>query len=156
MRLSRAPAFALARPAAARVIRPILPEEEFDLQKFVRGLSPASRYARFMRAIRELPEEMLDRFVHPVPRREAALVATSPVSGIVGLAQYVADDNGDGCEVALVVTDAWQRQGLGTELLNAVVNVASENSIGHFHGKRPGKTVLTWLFSASCAAATAG
>ena len=133
MRLSRARDSALARPAAAHIIRPILSEDEFELQQFVRGLSPASRHARFMRAMRELPEETLDRFVHPAPGREAALVATSPVSGIVGLAQYVADETGDGCEVALVVTDAWQRQGLGTELLNAVVNVASEDSIRYFH-----------------------
>lgn len=133
MRLSHARAFAPGRSAAAHVIRPIDPEDESSLQQFVRGLSAASRYARFMVAMRELPDYMLDRFVHPQPGREAVLVATSSVSGIVGLVQYVADETGDGCEVALVVTDAWQRQGLGTELLNAVANVASENSIAYFH-----------------------
>jgi acetyltransferase len=133
MRLSHVRAFAPGRSAAAHVIRPIGPEDESDLQQFVRDLSPASRHARFMVAMRELPEYMLDRFVHPQPGREAVLVATSPVSGIVGLVQYVADETGDGCEVALVVTDAWQRKGLGTELLNTVANVASENSIAYFH-----------------------
>jgi acetyltransferase len=133
MRLSHVRAFAPTRPATARVIRPIGPEDESDLQQFVRDLSPGSRYARFMVAMRELPDCMLERFVHPQPGREAVLVAISPAGGIVGLVQYIADESGDGCEVALVVTDAWQRQGLGTQLLNAVTNVASENSIAYFH-----------------------
>jgi acetyltransferase len=115
------------------MIRPISPEDESDLQQFVRDLSPATRHARFMVAMRELPDYMLDRFIHPAPGREAVLVATSPASGIVGLAQYVADETGEGCEVALVVTDAWQRQGLGTELLGEVASVASKNSIAYFH-----------------------
>jgi len=134
MRLSHVRAFAPGRSATAHVIRAIGPGDESDLQQFVRGLSPASRYARFMVVMRELPDYMLRRFVLPQPGREAVLVATSSVSGIVGLVQYVADDTGDGCEVALVVSDAWQRQGLGTQLLNAVANVAGKNSIAYFQG----------------------
>ena len=86
-----------------------------------------------MAALRELPRHMLDRLLNPIAGREAVLVANSTVDGIVGLAQYVADESGRGCEIALVISDAWQHQGLGTEMLNALVNVASENAIGHFH-----------------------
>lgn len=133
MRVSLTPAFAPARAATVPVIRPIRAADESALQGFIRALSPASRYARFMMGIRELPQNMLERFVNPLPTREAALVAQSPASGIIGLVQYVADETGDGCEVALVVTDAWHRQGLGTRLLEAVTAVAGKNSIGHFH-----------------------
>jgi len=52
MRLSRAEAPALARRAAGHVIRPILPEDGFDLGRFFRGASSADRYTRFMRAMR--------------------------------------------------------------------------------------------------------
>lgn len=114
-------------------VRPIASADKAALQQFIRELSPSSRYARFMAALRELPERMLDRFLHPESGREAVLVANSMHDDIVGLAQYVADGSGDGCEVALVVSDDWQHQGLGTEMLNALVNVASENAIGHFH-----------------------
>ena len=103
------------------------------MQQFIRELSPASRYARFMAAVRELPGHMLDRFLHPVSGREAVLVANSTLDGIVGLAQYVVDESGEGCEVALVVSDAWQHRGLGTEMLNVLVNIASDNAIGYFH-----------------------
>lgn len=133
MRLSLAPASSPARATAAPMIRPIRAADESALQGFIRGLSPASRYARFMMGIRELPQDMLGHFVNPQPGRDAVLVAHSPASGIIGLVQYVADESGDGCEVALVVTDAWHRQGLGTRLLEAVTTVAGNHAIGHFH-----------------------
>lgn len=115
------------------MIRPIRAADASALQRFIRGLSPASRYSRFMMGIRELPRNMLERFVNPLPAREAVLVAQSPASGIIGLVQYVSDASGGGCEVALVVTDSWQRQGLGTRLLEAVTTVAGAHGIGHFH-----------------------
>jgi acetyltransferase len=118
---------------AALVIRPIVPADESGLQQFIRNLSLASRYMRFMMAMRELSGEMLDRFVHPQAGREVALVASSPAAGIVGLAQYVADEAGDGCEVAIVVGDAWQRQGLGTDLLGALMDAAADNGVTHVH-----------------------
>jgi RimJ/RimL family protein N-acetyltransferase len=123
----------VAHDAAFPVIRPIQPADGSGLQQFIRGLSLASRYSRFMVAIRELPDDMLDRFVNPQPGREAALVASSPSAGIVGLAQFVADDAGDGCEVAIVVDDAWHRQGLGTDLLTVLMLVARGNGIEQLH-----------------------
>lgn len=120
-----------ARNAALPIVRPILPADESELQRFIRNLSPASRYRRFMMAIRELPEEMLSRFANPEPGREAALVACSPSASIIGLAQYVADETGTGCEVAVVVDDAWQRQGLGYALFDQLLCIATHRGITH-------------------------
>ena len=114
-------------------VRPIRAWDAAGLQFFVRHLSLASRYSRFMMAIRELPDDMLDKFVHPLPGREAAIVASSPADGVVGLAQYVADETGDGCEFAIVVDDAFHRLGLGTSLLTALMAVAGENGVRHVH-----------------------
>jgi acetyltransferase len=121
------------RAAAAPVVRAIRASDEAELQRFIRALSPASRYFRFMMGISQLPEDMLTRFANPEYPREAVLVATSPSGGIIGLAQYVADDEGDGCEVALVVSDAWQRKGLGTDLLSTLTAMARRNDIGFIH-----------------------
>ncbi len=115
------------------VIRPIRVTDEAGLQQFVRNLSPASRYPGFMIAIRELPEDMLDRFVHPEQGREVVLVVSSPDGDIIGLTQYVADESGDGCEVAIVVADAWHRMRLGTDLLAALISFAQRNGIAHVH-----------------------
>lgn len=133
MQLSPSTVLPLRRHAPEHFVRPISAGDEEALQRFIRELSQASRYTRFMSALRELPRHMLDRFLRPAPGREAVLVADSATDGIVGLAQYVADETGEGCEVALVISDAWQRQGLGTEMLNALMDVAGENAIRYFH-----------------------
>jgi len=121
--------------SATHLIRPVRHDDEIGLQHFIRNLSAASRYARFMMAIRELPDYMLARFIHPLPETEAVLVATSPFGRITGLGQYVRDDSGNGCEVAVVVGDVWQRQGLGTRLLQAVLNIARDSGLTHFHAQ---------------------
>ena len=124
-----------AHSAVPYMIRPIRPDDGARLQHFIRKLSPASRYARFMMPLRELPDYMLDRFIHPVSEKEAVWVATAPFGSIVGLGQYVQDERGDGCEVALVVDDAWQRRGLGTQLLQTVLNIARDSGVTRFHSE---------------------
>jgi len=134
MQLSAPRIGASSRASPMHIIRPVRRDDAINLQHFIRNLSAASRYARFMMAMRELPDYMLDRFIHPLPETEAVLVATSPFGRITGFGQYVSD-GGNGCEVALVVGDVWQRQGLGTHLLRAVLNVARDNGFMHFHSQ---------------------
>ncbi|HWH46661.1 MAG TPA: GNAT family N-acetyltransferase [Burkholderiales bacterium] len=119
----------------AIVIRRVEPADTLALQQFFRDLSPASRYRRFLRVVRELPEDLLARFTHPDPAREAVLVASLPHSParIVGMAQFAGDVDADGSEVAVVVGDAWQRQGLGGQLMDALLNVAIAAGIERLH-----------------------
>jgi acetyltransferase len=44
-------------------------------------------------------------------------------------AQYAGTDDAEGSEIAVVVGDAWQRQGLGYHLLGTLLEVAAENGI---------------------------
>ena len=76
--------------------------------------------------IRDLPEDLLARFTHPDPAHEAVLVASlahAPAQ-IVCVAQFAASVDTGGSEIAVVVSDAWQRRGLGGHLLHALMNVA--------------------------------
>ncbi len=85
--------------------------------------------------IRELPEHMLGRFTQPDPASEAVLVASlanSP-NRIIGTAQYAGA--GESSEIAVAVGDAWQRQGLGYRLLDALLNVAVEAGIERIHAE---------------------
>jgi acetyltransferase len=127
------PAVVRLRGGSTVVIRRIGTEDAQALQQFFRDLSPASRYRRFLRVIRELPEDMLARFTHPDPAGEAVLVASLAHSctRIIGMAQYA--DAGESSEVAVVVSDAWQRQGLGYHLLAALLNIAVEAGIERIH-----------------------
>lgn len=103
-------------------IRPVRPDDVTALADFVRTLSPASRQRRFHAGVRELSAPLLERFTHPDPLRERALVAMTTVGGrevCVGEARYTVSDDHDlgSREFALTVADLWQRSGIGRRLL---------------------------------------
>lgn len=127
-----------ARPEGRPVIiRAVATADAAAMRDFVRGLSPASRYFRFMMGMRELSDEILQRFTHPQPDGEAVLVAVSRNAArceqIVGMAQYVADEDGRGCEFAVVVGDSWQRRGLGYRLIAELTQLAMRAGFTNLH-----------------------
>jgi GNAT superfamily N-acetyltransferase len=104
------------RPVALRVARS---EDIPAVQRFVRGLSPRSRRNRFFSPVRELSADQLERVTHSRPPDALALVGETQEgaqSRIVAMAQYAACEPLD-AELAVVVDDGWQRQGLGMQLL---------------------------------------
>lgn len=125
-------------------LRPIRPEDAEALQTFVRSLSNEARYMRFVSAMRELPPRMLARYTQIDYRRELALIATveqpnpqhrnHPHEVIVGLAHYLLNADGIGAEYALVISDQWQRRGLGSTLMNALITAAREQGLYYLEG----------------------
>ena len=119
-------------------IRPIVPEDAQREQAFVRGLSPESRYFRFMTTIRELSPEMLESFTHPDPAREIALVALTrdaPEPRQIGVARCVrADPQAQSAEFAIVVADEWQGQGLGSFLMLELIAAARARGLRRIEG----------------------
>jgi acetyltransferase len=130
----------LAQPARLRDGRPawireVRPDDDVAVGRFVQGLSPASRYFRFMMGMRELSADALRHFTQPEAGREAVLVATPGTSlgKVVGVAQFVIDDGGEDAEFALVIDDAWQRQGLGTRMLAELAGHAARHGVTRIH-----------------------
>jgi len=121
------------RPVALRVAGAA---DALAVQRFVRGLSEQSRRYRFFAPVRELSPDQLERLTRSHPPDELAVVgeitAETGESRIVALAQYVVCEPLD-AEFAVVVDDAWQRQGLGMQLVGALAEQAA----------RAGVTVLT-------------
>ena len=109
-------------PGGGRVVvRPVLPQDADLEQALVRGLSPASRYQRFMAPVRELPQAWLERLTQLDYRRHVALIAESFDAGraeAVAEARYVVDESQPAqAEFAIVVADAWRRHGIARRLL---------------------------------------
>ena len=131
MRLTGAASWDLAlRDGAAGSVRAVSAADAPQLQRFIRSLSPASRHLRFLMAMHELPADLLHRFTHPQPGYEIVLVAMLGTSDtIIGMTQYVLDDDGAGCEFAIVVGDAWQRQGVGERLLRLLMRTAASQGV---------------------------
>lgn len=125
------------RDGARVTVRPIRPEDAGIEQEFVRNLSDESRYYRFMDSVRELSPRMLAHFTRVDYESHMALVAVSEREGKeiqVGVARYVVDPDGRGCEFALVIADDWQGKGLGAKLMQALMSAARAAGVRVMYG----------------------
>lgn len=142
------------------MLRPIRPEDAELLQEFVRNLSEESRYMRFVSMLRELTPRMLARYTSIDYDRELALVATIttpdpkhrgfPRESIIGFAHYLRNADGRGAEYALAISDDWQRHGLGTQLMRALIQAAQTQGLTYIDGfvlatNRPMLALMTSL-----------
>jgi len=119
------------------ILRPIEPQDAQREQAFVRGLSPESRYFRFMNTLRELTPEMLERFTHPDAAREVALVALTGEGASarqIGVARCVLAPDGKSGEFAVVVADDFQGQGLGSRLMQELAATARTRGVKRMEG----------------------
>ncbi len=115
--------------------RHIRPDDKENLEAALRRLSPESRHKRFLapkpsfnaRELRYLTE--LDGFDHVAI---LAVRAEDP-DAIVGVARFVRlRDLPDTAEVAIVVGDAFQGQGLGRELGRRIADEARTRDVRRF------------------------
>lgn len=105
------------------MVRPIRPQDAGRLQAYIRNLSASTRRNRFLGAVSELAETELDRLAHMNSRGELALIAfvgEGSETLMVAEAIQVLSPQGQRCEIALSVVDAWQRKGLGTLLVQSM------------------------------------
>jgi RimJ/RimL family protein N-acetyltransferase len=105
--------------------------DALPLRRFFFRLSPETLYRRFHSPIarpeQAHPERLLDVDHHD---REAVVAVLE--NEIVGVARYVRRPGADAAEVAVVVADAWQRQGLATRMLGALSERALCEGVRHF------------------------
>lgn len=105
------------------------PADAERLVRFHHTLSPDTTYRRFFAFHPELNPKELSRFTHVDHREREAIIAV--VDGeIIGVARYDHLDGEGGAdgdaEVAFVVADSWQGQGLGTILLEHLAERARQ------------------------------
>jgi GNAT superfamily N-acetyltransferase/acyl carrier protein len=118
-------------------IRPMRADDRDLEAEFVRHLSGDARYKRFMATMRELSDAKLKYLTDVDQDRHVALVATVDIDGRqveVGVARYVVDPVGTGCEFAIAVDDAWQGSGLAGILMHALMGVARSRGIASMEG----------------------
>ena len=117
-------------------IRPIRPDDAGRERAFIDGLSPQSRYQRFMHNLREPGEAFVQSLVNVDYRRTMALVAVTGdgvAERIIGVARYAAD-NDETCEFAVAVADDWQCRGIGTTLVRLLFDHAARAGFSTIYG----------------------
>lgn len=127
-------------------IRPIHPDDAQMLQALVHGLSPQSRYFRFVSSMVELPPAMLARFTLIDYDREMALVAvvdekqpgpdgeSIDKERIIGVSRYVTNPDRASCEFSLVVADDYNGKGLGARLMESIMQAARDKGLAEIEG----------------------
>jgi acetyltransferase len=122
-------------------IRPIRPEDEPRMVKFHEALSDRSVYYRYfhmMNLSQRVAHERLARICFVDYHNEMVLVVerTGPEadSEIIAVGRLNTPPGGDEAEFAVIVSDQFQKLGLGTELLAALIDVARRENVARIVG----------------------
>ena len=121
-----------ANDRATAVIRPVLPGDLAALSDFFAGLSPQSRYLRFFGPVTPNPA-----LLHVLSGAAANVDAVVAIRAGVIVGHAMAADGTDPedhsgtrmTDIGVVVADAWQGRGLGSELVGALVAGAQARGV---------------------------
>ncbi len=120
------------------LVRAICPEDEPLLIAFHAGHSEHTIRMRFFGLVKTLSRDSLIRLCHLDYDRELALVAELRDGGgrhLAGVSRFHLQPQTGEAEFALVVGDAWQRQGLGRHLLERLIAIARERGVRRLVGQ---------------------
>lgn len=118
-------------------LRPIRPEDEKMEYEFIKGLSDETSRFRFFRIIRELSHEDLVRFCNIDYDREMAIIAEVRAGDgkkEIGVARLILEPGRKSGEFAIVMADEYQSKGLGTKLMDMLIERAQEKDLESIYG----------------------
>jgi len=111
-------------------IRPLC-NEDINLERdFIEKLSIQSKRLRFFGVVNQLPEKLLEKLCDIDFEQRMAFIATRTSTGEeIGVSRYGESAEGDGYELAVAVADEWQHKGLGTILMNHLIDFAKQHHV---------------------------
>jgi RimJ/RimL family protein N-acetyltransferase len=112
--------------------RPVRISDEPLLKDFFYSLSDKSMYRRFISTRKDMPHERLQEYVVIDYSKETAIVAVirdGEKEDISGLGQYTIYEEAHTADIAFVVRDEYQNQGIGTELLSYLTQLAKRQGL---------------------------
>ncbi len=113
-------------------IRPIKPEDEPLEKEMFSNLSKESQYFRFFGYIKDITHEMLVKYTQIDYEREMALMAEITENGkkkMIGVVRVVNDKDDQSAEFAIVVADPWQGLGLGSKLMDLILDITKKKGL---------------------------
>jgi acetyltransferase len=120
------------------LLRPIKPEDENMWLDMFKSFSEETVRFRFFRIIKDTPHEVRTRYCNIDYDREIGIVAEVEKDGrkqILGVVRIIQDPaQQDEAEFAVVVTDEYQRLGLGSEFLDFIIEIAKDKNLSKING----------------------
>jgi acetyltransferase len=92
---------------------------------------------RFFQIIKEMSHESLTRYCNIDYNREMAVVAEIEKKGkkqIIGVARLIIRPGQKEGEFAVAVGDEWQGLGLGSKLVDRIIEISQEMGLGRIYG----------------------
>lgn len=117
-------------------LRPIRPEDETLLGELFKTLSEETMRFRFFQIIKEMSHETLIRYCSVDYDREVGIVAEihRDKREIIGTGRLIVEPGRKTGEFAVVVGDKWQGQGLGSKLMDNIVEIGKDMGLDTIYG----------------------
>ncbi len=122
----------LAADGTSVRLRPLRPDDLDRELEFIHGLSRETLYLRLQYVSREVRREDALRLLDLDYRDRMAVAASigePPDETFIGVSRYARIAGTDQADCAIVVADAWQGRGIGTELMRSLGRAARANGI---------------------------
>ena len=118
-------------PDGARVrLRAARQTDESQLQALLYAMSPESVHQRYFGTRQIHPRSEILALLETDPRSSCALVAEELEDGsLLGIARYDVDPTSGMGELGIVVAEGWQKRGLGSALVQRLVEVGRRNGV---------------------------
>ena len=118
-------------------IRAIRPDDAMGLQALHKRLSPESVYLRFLeyrKLLTDTDAKMLAQVNYDTSMAFVAALKGDELDELIGVARYVlcGSEKDELAEAAVVVEDAYQGRGLGSQLLDRLVDHARRHGVRAF------------------------
>jgi len=120
-------------------LRDIRPEDAKLERDFLSHLSPEYRAYRFLGLIKPPSSEVARELTHPDPE-EVALIAIVDEEGKpreIGAGRFRPRADGESCDCAITVDPEWQRFGVGSLLMQSLIEAAKSRGIQWMYAVDP-------------------
>lgn len=111
------------------LLRPIKPEDEPMEAEMFTHLSKRTQLCRFFKPLKEITHSHLIRYTQIDYDREIAIIAEIEERGVkkmAGVARVMRDPFSQKAEFGVVVADPWQKQGIGSKLVDYIIEISKK------------------------------